>query len=844
VTTKPSAVVTAAAFLLVLASAVAAVASPSPIGEWSFKSVAGARVPDRTGNGHDAAIVGGAASAVDGGLRFGGGAYADVAAAVIDTSRSYTVTALVRPNTVDGYQTYVSIDGDDVSAFFLQLRADTHAFGITRFDRDSTRSGAAIAGCIDPARAGAWYHLAAVYDADAGTLSFYVDGRLESVARCAPGWLAKGHLVIGRGKFAGKATDFVSADIADVRVYQQALTASEIDETGTLNRSPSVLTIDAGHPGAKVSPTLYGLMTEEINHSYDGGLYGELIQNRAFADNANRPDHWSFVSVGAASGSIALDNSWPVNASITTSLKLQADSCAPGSRAGAANDGYWGIPVRPNTTYHVSLYAKGSPGFDGPLDVDLESTGGGKVYASATIPSISAGWKRYAVTLRTGDEAASETNRFVVSISKPGAVWLGLVSLFPPTYHNRANGTRIDLMEKLAAMHPAFLRLPGGNYVEGNTIAERFAWKNTIGPLAGRAGHESPWGYRSSDGLGLLEFLEWCEDLKMQPVLAVYAGYSLDGEYVKPGPDLQPYVQDALDEIQYVTGSTDSKWGAERARDGHPAAFPLQYVEIGNEDGFDRSGSYDGRFAQFYDAIKAAYPRLRLIATARVTSRTPDVVDEHFYPSPSDFERDYRHYDRYDRNGPKIFVGEWASQEGRPTPDLGAALGDAAWMIGMERNSDVVVMQSYAPLFVNVSGAQWGTNLIGYDALTSYGSPSYYAEVLFRDRLGDTIVPTSVADLVPLQSGATRDSRTGAIYLKVVNALPVAQTETILLKGVHAVDPVGNATVIASTSTADTNTLADPLKIVPMEVAISGLGRRFSHTFPAYSITVLTIRCR
>jgi alpha-L-arabinofuranosidase len=233
--------------------------------------------------------------------------------------------------------------------------------------------------------------------------------------------------------------------------------------------------------------------------------------------------------------------------------------------------------------------------------------------------NVGGDWREYDVQLSTGaDVAISSSNRFVLSFQHPGTIWLDYVSLKPPAYHNRANGTRADLMDKMAAMKPAFLRFPGGNYVEGNRIAERFDWKKTVGNPVDRPGHLSPWGYPSSDGFGLLEFLEWCEDLNMQPVLAVYAGYSLQGEHVAPGPALQPYVNDAIDEIEYVTGDASTKWGSQRAKDGHPEPFSLHYVEIGNEDFFDKSGSYDGRFAQFYKAIKAKYPSLELIATTKV----------------------------------------------------------------------------------------------------------------------------------------------------------------------------------------------------------------------------------
>lgn len=511
--------------------------------------------------------------------------------------------------------------------------------------------------------------------------------------------------------------------------------------------APGQLTVQVNKPGVRISPTFFGLMTEEINHAYDGGLYGELIQNRAFKDDPNGPAHWSVVTDGGT-GTISLDTSNPVpGTALTNSLRLDITAATAGQHVGAANEGYWGIPVKPNTTYRASFYAKASPNFTGPLTVDIQSSDGANVQATAQVSALTADWKPYTVTLRTGNVAPSTANRFVLSASSAGTVWLSQVSLMPPTYKNRANGNRIDLMQKMGDMQPAFLRLPGGNYLEGNRIAERFEWKDTIGPIDQRPGHQGPWGYRSTDGMGLLEFLEWCEDLHMQPVLAVFAGFALNHERVAPGPALTPFVQDALDEIEYVTGGPDTTWGARRIRDGHPAPFPLTYVEVGNEDFFDNSGSYDGRYAQFYDAIKAKYPNLQLIATTRVRGHKMDVLDDHYYRSAAEMARDAGHYDKTDRSGPKIFVGEWASTEGSPTPTMQAALGDAAWMTGMERNSDVVVLESYAPLLVNVNpGArQWGTNLIGYDALNSFGSPSYYVQKMFGTNRGDVVLPVTIA---------------------------------------------------------------------------------------------------
>ncbi|AIE86187.1 alpha-L-arabinofuranosidase C-terminal domain-containing protein [Fimbriimonas ginsengisoli] len=500
------------------------------------------------------------------------------------------------------------------------------------------------------------------------------------------------------------------------------------------------ITVRADRPGPRISPTFYGLMTEEINHSYDGGLYGELLQNRAFRDDSRAPRHWSLISDGGGAGKISLEPG------LDPSLRVDIERVDKGQRVGVANGGYWGVPVKPNTTYHVSFIAKVSPGMRA-VEVGIEPTKGGADQASRQIAVSGADWRRYETDLRVGRAPASLDNRFFITAANPGTIWLRNVSLFPPTYKNHRNGNRIDLMDKLSAMRPTFLRFPGGNYLEGNTIAERFDWKATLGDPAMRRGHQGPWGYRSSDGLGLLEFLQWAEDLHSQPVLAVFAGYALEGQHIDPGPKLAPFVQDALDEIEYVTGDVHTKWGARRAQDGHPKPFPLKYVEIGNEDGFDRSGSYDGRFAQFYDAIKAKYPRLQLIATAAVRSRKMDLLDDHYYRSAVEMARDSGHYDGYDRKGPKIFVGEWATVMGRPTPTFEAALGDAAWLTGLERNSDLVVMECYAPLLVNVNpgGAQWPTNLIGYDALTSYGSPAYYVQTMFGQNTGDVVLPAEIA---------------------------------------------------------------------------------------------------
>jgi alpha-N-arabinofuranosidase len=660
------------------------------------------------------------------------------------------------------------------------------------------------------------------------------------------------------------------------------------DTTNSASSAPAaipVLQIKADQVAAKVSPMLYGLMTEEINFSYEGGLYGELVRNRTFKANLTNAVYWSAIN-----GSISLDTNQPLNSALNVSLKVDTSNAAKNSPSGIANGGYWGIAVKPNTAYHASFYAKGEH-FKGPLTIAIVSTNGETVFASAEVPKISSSWQKYEATLTTGEIAPSKENQLVISTTKPGTffnhhgtVWFQQVSLFPPTFNNRANGNRPDIMQLLADMHPKFLRLPGGNYLEGDYINERFDWKKTIGDISQRPGHRSPWDYWSTDGFGLMEYLEWCEDLHMEPLLAVYAGYSLRHDYIKPGPDLEPYVQDALDEIEYVTGdAATTKWGAQRAKDGHPTPFPLHYVEIGNEEWFDRSGSYDGRFAQFYDAIKAKYPQLQIISTVgndhpesqRVHSRTPDLIDEHYYKSQQEMEAQSHMYDSRPRTGPKVFVGEWATRVGSPTPDMAGALGDAAWMCCMERNSDIVLMESYAPLFVNVSdltsnprsarSMQWPSDLIGYDALTSYGSPSYYAQVMFSTHHGDNVLATDSQDIptysytgggrrgaqpaaprqVPsLFFDATRDSQSGTIYLKVVNRLGTAQPVHVQISGASAVEAEGNALVLKAGSPDDTNSIQEPTKIVPVTENVDGLGTDFTREFPPYSITILELKAK
>lgn len=640
-------------------------------------------------------------------------------------------------------------------------------------------------------------------------------------------------------------------------------------------KSPK-LVLQMDKPGVTVSPTLYGLMTEEINYSYEGGLYAQLIRNPSFKDEVRgrghqgwqpffapgNPAYWSLCD--SLASDMMIDRNEGINSANNVSLCLNVKESDKAT--GIINDGFWGFPVRPKTTYNGSMYVKTDATDSPALTVSLESLDGKTVYASTQITGLSGEWKKYSFSFSTSDKVVpTKDTHFRIAVGSAGKYWFTRVTLFPPTYNNRPNGLRPDLMTMMRNMNPKFLRLPGGNYLEGNTFADRYNWKATIGDPDLRVGHNSPWGYRSTDGLGLLEYLEWTEDIGAEPTLAVFAGYVLNGDHLA-GDYIKPFVQDALDEIEYVIGGTDTKWGAQRAKDGHPAPFKLQYVEIGNEDFFDRSGSYPGRFKQFYDAIKAKYPQLGIISTVDEKSLRgvkADIIDEHYYRDAASMYRNAFQYDSYNRKGPKIFCGEWATREGSPTTNMNAALGDAAWMTCMERNSDILIMASYAPMFVNVNkgGMQWESDLIGYNALNSYGSPSYYAQSMFGNYLGDKVVPVAGENIPKFelpqskeekQRGmnpssvpeiyyvATKNSKTGMVYLKVVNVVGTPQKVSIAFEGDVKIASKALKVELKSAKPSDTNTIDNPKNIIPVKSNIK-ISKNFEYTFAPYSITVLQI---
>lgn len=502
------------------------------------------------------------------------------------------------------------------------------------------------------------------------------------------------------------------------------------------------LTVHVDRPGIRISPTLYGLFFEEINHAGDGGLYAEKVRNRAFED-ASTPTGWSLVREGTLGAAMTLDTAQPLNERTPHSLRLEiaATSNELRGRAGVANDGYWGIPVEEGKRYRLSFWARSSEGFRGPLGVTLEGNGGSPD-AAGRITGLTPQWKRFecGLTAKAADPAA----RLVIAASAPGTVWLDVVSLSPEgTWKGRPNGLRADLVGMLAQMKPAFLRFPGGCFCEGDRLANAFRWKDSIGPIEQRPGHWNLWGYRSTDGLGFHEYLQLCEDLGAEPLFVINCGMSHTDRV--PLDRLDPWVQDALDAIEYANGPAASRWGALRVKHGHPRPFGLKYLEIGNENGWGNTlSAYEERYARFYDAIRARYPEVRLLANVPIRNRPMDIVDDHYYNSPEWFLANAGRYDRADRKGPKIYVGEYAVTRNCGQGNLRAALAEAAFMMGLERNSDVVTMASYAPLFVNVHDRKWNPDAIPFDGTSSYGTPSYHVQKLFSVHRPDVLLASEL----------------------------------------------------------------------------------------------------
>ena len=518
--------------------------------------------------------------------------------------------------------------------------------------------------------------------------------------------------------------------------------------------------IDLAQKGRPVSPTLYGIFFEDINHAADGGLYAELIRNRSFEELRgfeNQIVAWR--TVGDSDMELTTDDL--LNKAQEHALLVDIDEAG----AGVENEGFWGINAVNGSQYRLSFWVRALQGNPGRLTASLVDADGQVMGQVVINEKIGKKWKK--VEAKFVCTANDGRARFRLTAERPCQLALDVVSLFPPTFKNRENGCRPQLAQMLADMHPKFMRFPGGCYVEGQDAPENaFHWERTVGPIEERPGHyDANWRYWTTDGLGFHEFLQLSEDLGAKPLYVVNVGIWHGG--FTPVEQLDGWIQECMDALEYANGDAKTtKFGRMRAENGHPEPFNIEYLEIGNENANfsfnnnrDQSERYHERYRKFYDAVKQKYPNMKCIGNVEAwgtdtpswRSQEPvDMLDEHYYRNPAWFADAYHKYDNYDRRGPKIYVGAYAvtSQFGR-VGNQNAALGEAVYMLGMENNADIVAMASYAPIFVNDNASNWPTDMIHFDSEYAFGTPSYWVQNLFSNHIGTRIVPQTLKWTLP-----------------------------------------------------------------------------------------------
>ncbi|OAP61974.1 hypothetical protein AYL99_04177 [Fonsecaea erecta] len=662
----------------------------------------------------------------------------------------------------------------------------------------------------------------------------------------------------------------------------------------------------AGGGRNQTAPLLYGWMHEDISHSGDGGIYGEALVNRAFqgsgvstgsspgipgtsvldAENPILP--WGPVingwrGIGDVSLSLTLLH--PLSEALPVALELDIPFNATGE-VGFLNEGFWGIDVRPGT-YNASFYIKANkPRNNGTLthiDVSLRSNLTSDVWSTSSISfspynNISS-WEyvQYATQLFNAAQAPDSNNTFAVTFDAAevagNTYYFSLLSLFPETFNGRPNGMRRDLGQIIVDLGTKVLRFPGGNNIEGLSVAQRWKWNETIGPLTDRKGRIGNWGYVNTNGLGLLEYLQFCEDGGIEPLLAVYAGFSLDiwGQDGVSFPEdrMGEVLDDILNELEYISGGTDTPYGARRASHGRAEPFSLNYVEIGNEDWF--SSTYPYRWDYLYNGIKAVYPELTLVSTAfnenpdyNITLPPGSMWDTHHYEDASFFVEGFDFYDHWqeDTDNPNvtIFVGEYSMYQidtpsgyinySRPPdihifyPTLEAAIAEGVYLLGAERNPNVVKMSAYAPSFANLNYEEWTPNLVTFQAdydLTVL-STSYYMQQLFAHHRGvETLPTTTVAGTFnPLWWAASVEEGDATVYFKVINS---GNSSVPLKLDFDKPWAAVNGTIITSSKLSDFNYVGNATSVSPapiVDLPVSSWNQTtFDWAVPAWSINVL-----
>ena len=625
--------------------------------------------------------------------------------------------------------------------------------------------------------------------------------------------------------------------------------------TRAQGNSPSCV-VDVSKQGAVVAPVCRGQQLEEFNYQFQGGLYAQLINNPSFEELENPVMNWTLIKSGGSGGILSAQTSSEtgmLNRNQEHCIKLEVTSVASGS-VGLANSGYWGIKLENHTKYKISFWAKKGQDFNGILRAKLESNEG-KVYAQSNDLKPTTSWQHFIFEIYTsGIQEISGANRFAIYASAPGELYFDVITVMPPTWKDRPNGLRPDLAEKLDALKFRFIQFPGGCTAESYKMSECWNWKNSIGPLEQRAGStRNRWMYKNDLYFGLDEYLQLCEDLGAEPLYTTSSGISEDnGDKMWYGlcplNKMQPIIDDILDMIEYCNGSTKTKWGAKRAENGHPEAYNLKYIEIGNENGWGTIQEYIPRYSMIHDSVHAHYPDMKIMFNStNVPSadywNSVNFADEHFYEK--DLSRLYNKYDSINPAWKKICVAEFATSikgnGGDVIGNFGDALSDAIFMLGCEKNSDRMWWTGYGNYAGFVGHGNFGPCIVWNDAVSSFASPSYYVQkMLFTDNQGTRILPFT-QNTKSCYWSASIDTQSGKkdILIKVANKSATSESVKITLKGAAKVDSKGHFSILKG-SPDDENSLADPNKVVPSAGTFAA-DINFQYLFPAYSVTVLRI---
>lgn len=637
-----------------------------------------------------------------------------------------------------------------------------------------------------------------------------------------------------------------------------------------LAKDEMVLDIDSTIPVAKIQPTMYGIFFEDINFAADGGLYAEMVKNRSFEFDQPLMG-WTQPATSPYSSNLNSGVAHTLSYANNLNKNILRVDVFDENNYNLVNDGFRGMGVKKGKEYQLSFYAANR-------DLNIKSISfqlvdpQNNVIATAQVDPKLKDWSKYTATLIANK--TEEKARLKITFKGRGTIDLDMISLFPKdTWKGRPNGLRKDLVELIADLKPGFLRFPGGCIIEGRTLAQRYQWKKTLGAIDQRSTMISRWNtefshkltpdYFQSFGLGFYEYFQLAEDIGAAPIPVISCGIACQfnsGELV-PISELDPYIKDALDLIEFANGSTDTPWGMVRASMGHPEKFNLKYLGIGNEQW---GPEYIERFKLFQEVLKEKHPEIILIsgsgpfpdgelfdfAHKELKKLGAEIIDEHYYKDINWFKQNATRYDAYDRNGPKVFAGEYAAQSVATVSPLNknsweTALVEAAFMTGLERNADVVHMTSYAPLMAHVDAWQWAPNMIWFNNLESLPTVNYQVQKLFSNNKGTDLLRVSTkSEVLTGQEGiyasAVKDSINNSAIVKLVNTGNTERAIKINIKNRVANSPV-SITTLASDQLDKENTFANPAALLPKTETRKFAADQLSLTLPKNALVIIKL---